>query len=137
MGTSMFARVGERGGGIGGGIELRGPPFRGAVRWVSVVVMGGDEREQLELQVIVDVLNVVEARLCEHERRGWRLTVPRTRIYAAVLHAVILSARATRVFPATLDRADILDAILDGAEPPEDSGQPVEDAICAHLVNLN
>ncbi len=98
-----------------------------------------DESEQMELQVIVDVLDAVEARLREHERCGWRLTVARTRIYAAVLHAVILSARSTCIFPPTLDRAAVLDTILDGAEPTGSCGSatPIDNAIEGHIVNLN
>ena len=101
--------------------------------------MHSDDRDQIELQVIQDVLDTVEAQLQERERCGWRLTAPRSRIYAAVLHAVILSARATHAFPATLDRADILDTILDGAEPPDpdNAEQPVQDAIRNHTVNMN
>lgn len=98
-----------------------------------------DDNEQIELQVIVDVLDAVETTLREHERHGRRLTVSRTRIYATVLHAVILSARATHIFPPTLDRAAILDTILDGVESPESlsGSQPIEDAINGHIVNVN
>ncbi|NNH71298.1 hypothetical protein HLB23_15750 [Nocardia uniformis] len=101
--------------------------------------MLSDDRDQIELQVIADVLDTVEARLREREQCGWRLTVPRSRIYATVLLAVIVSARATHAFPATLDRADILDAIFDGIEPPYSgtAGRPVEDAIRNHIVHVN
>lgn len=101
--------------------------------------MPSDDRDQIELQVIVDVLDTVEARLRECERCGWRLTVPRSQIYATVLYAVIVSARATHAFPATIDRADILDAILDGAEPSNSGyvGRPVEDIISSHTVQVN
>lgn len=98
-----------------------------------------DDRDQIEVQVIVDVLNSVEARLRERELCGWRLTVPRTRIYAIVLHAVILSARAACTLPATLDRAAVLDTIFDCVEPPEsgDGANPVEDTISRHIANAN
>lgn len=98
-----------------------------------------DDRDKVELQVIVDILDTVEARLRERERCGWQLTVPRTRIYAIVLHAVILSARAAHAFPATLDRAAILDDIFDGVEPGESGAgrRPVEDIISGHTVNAN
>lgn len=101
--------------------------------------MPSDDRDQIELQVIQDVLDTVEAQLRERERHGWRLTVPRARIYATVLYAVIVSARAAHAFPATLDRADILDTIFDGTEPsdPADAERPVEDAIRRHTVHVN
>lgn len=101
--------------------------------------MPSDDHDQIELQVIEDVLDTVEARLRERERCGWRLTVPRSQIYATVLYAVIVSARAAHAFPATLDRADILDAIFDGAEPPNsgDVTRPVEDIIRSHTVHVN
>ncbi|UFS93281.1 hypothetical protein [Nocardia huaxiensis] len=101
--------------------------------------MPSDDPDHIEIQVIADVLDAVDTRLLECERRGWRLTVPRTRVYAAVLHAVILSARASHRIPATLDRADILDAIFDGTEPASrgDSGRPVEEAIARNTVHVN
>ncbi|WP_067813661.1 hypothetical protein [Nocardia inohanensis] len=100
--------------------------------------MSGDD-DKIEFQVLVDVLDAVEARLRDHERYGWRLTVPRTQIYATVLHAVILSARATRIFPTTLDRAEILDAIFDGIDAPESctGRRPIDDAISGHIMNAN
>ncbi|NNH73130.1 hypothetical protein HLB23_25260 [Nocardia uniformis] len=100
--------------------------------------MRSDDYDQIELQVIQDVLDTVEAQLRERERRGWRLTAPRSRIYAAVLYAVIVSARAAHTFPATLDRADILDEIFDGIDPFDSAAvrQPVEDAINNHTVQL-
>ncbi|GAB2550823.1 hypothetical protein GCM10027167_67190 [Nocardia heshunensis] len=79
--------------------------------------MPRDELGQIELQVIQDVLDAVEAQIRELERRGWRLTVPRSRVYATILLAVVVSAREAHRIPATLDRAAILDEILDGAEP--------------------
>ncbi|MFD6355614.1 hypothetical protein [Nocardia tengchongensis] len=101
--------------------------------------MSFDDPDQVEVQVIEDVLDAVEARLRERERCGWRLTVPRARIYAAVLQAVIASARASRHYPATLDCADILDAIFDGAEPAPSctSARPIEDIIGRNIVHPN
>ncbi|WP_067565094.1 hypothetical protein [Nocardia acidivorans] len=98
-----------------------------------------DDRDQIERQVIADVLDTVEAKLRERERQGWRLTVPRSRIYAIVLHAVIVSARAARRYPATLDGADILDAIFDGAESgaPGGAKRLVEDVIGRYSVHTN
>ncbi|MFI6867739.1 hypothetical protein [Nocardia sp. NPDC050406] len=98
-----------------------------------------DDGEEIELQVIRDVLDTVEERLLEWERHGWRLTIPRSLIYATVLYSVIVSARAARIFPARLDRADILDAIFDGIEPSDTgtAGRPVEDLIRRHTVHVN
>ncbi|WP_330185364.1 hypothetical protein OHB26_18355 [Nocardia sp. NBC_01503] len=77
-----------------------------------------DDTNQIELQVIRDVLDVIDARLRDSETHGWHLTAPRTHIYAAVLLAVIVSARESHRIPATLDHAAILDAIFDGLDPP-------------------
>ncbi|WP_067695029.1 hypothetical protein [Nocardia jejuensis] len=98
-----------------------------------------DDRDEVEIQVIVDVLGIVEARLREWEGCGWRLVVPRARVYAVVLHAVIASARAGQRYPATLDGADILDVILEGTEPAGGGvgGQVVRDAIRRHTVPVN
>ncbi|NNH73103.1 hypothetical protein HLB23_25120 [Nocardia uniformis] len=86
-----------------------------------------------------NVIDTVEAQLREREHHGWRLTAPRSHVYAMVLYAVILSARAAHRFPATLDTADILDAIFDGIEPSDSdaAARPVEDAIAHHTVNVN
>ncbi|MGW0247997.1 hypothetical protein ACWDYH_15325 [Nocardia goodfellowii] len=94
------------------------------------------DRDLIEIQVIQDVLDVVETQLVERERCGWQLTVPRARLYAIVLHAVIVSARAGYRIPATLDGADILDVILDGIEPADlnDDPNPVEEAIRNHTA---
>ncbi|WP_280359276.1 hypothetical protein [Nocardia otitidiscaviarum] len=98
-----------------------------------------DVPDRIEIQVIVDVLDTIDARLREREHLGWRLTVPRSRIYAAVLHVVIVSARASHRLPATLDHAEILDTIFDGAEPPSrsDTGRPIEDLLEYHTVQVN
>ncbi|WP_067813836.1 hypothetical protein [Nocardia inohanensis] len=102
--------------------------------------MPTDSRDDIELQVIQDVIDIVESRLREREQHGWRLTVPRSRVYATVLHAVMLSARAACIVPATLDRADILDAIFDGIEPADSAAaerNPVDDTIRHHVVPVN
>ncbi|WP_040805798.1 hypothetical protein [Nocardia concava] len=93
----------------------------------------------IELQVIQDVLDTVEARIRAAEQCGLRLTVPRSRVYAAVLLAVVVSARETHRIPATLDRAPVLDEILNGAEPSgaADANQPVEQAIRSHVAPVN
>ncbi|MTL15277.1 hypothetical protein GL307_28110, partial [Nocardia seriolae] len=67
--------------------------------------MPSDEPDQIEIQVIVDVLEAVESALRDRERHGWHPTVPRSRIYAIILHSVILSARA-HSYRSTLDAAD-------------------------------
>ncbi|MFD7845477.1 hypothetical protein ACFV4K_21390 [Nocardia sp. NPDC059764] len=93
----------------------------------------------VEIQVIQDVLDAIEARLRDRERHGRRLIVPRSRVYATVLHAVIVSARESRRLPATLDHAAILDTILDGAEAtdPDTGLRPIEDVLDRHTVPMN
>ncbi|WP_067709288.1 hypothetical protein [Nocardia yamanashiensis] len=101
--------------------------------------MPHDDPTGIELQVIQDVLDTVETRIRAAEQCGLRLTVPRSRVYAAVLLAVIVSARETHRIPATLDHAAILDEILDGAEPFGTPGanQPVEQVIRNHATPVN
>ncbi|MEV6099744.1 hypothetical protein [Nocardia sp. NPDC051981] len=98
-----------------------------------------DDPDLIEIQVIQDVLDTIETRLRYRERHGWRLTVPRSRVYATVLHAVIVSARESHRLPATLDRAAILDTILDGIEPAshDAAGRPIDDVIDRHTVPVN
>ncbi|MFE3189899.1 hypothetical protein ACFXHA_12890 [Nocardia sp. NPDC059240] len=105
--------------------------------WVAA--MPCDDLGQVELQVIQDVLEAVEARIRDMERCGWRLTVPRSRVYATVLLAVVVSAREAHRIPATLDRAEILDEILDGAEPfdTRPSRQPVEETVRRYATPAN
>ncbi|WP_067525851.1 hypothetical protein [Nocardia uniformis] len=98
-----------------------------------------DEIADIEIHVIQDVIDIVENRLQQHEHCGWRLTVPRSHLYATVLYAVIAGARQ-QSFRATLDSADILDSILDGAEPcvsTDASHQPIDVAITRHAVHVN
>ncbi|WP_433732060.1 hypothetical protein ACQP0C_08070 [Nocardia sp. CA-129566] len=71
--------------------------------------------EEIEIQVIRDVIDAVEVHLRGVERRGAHLRAPRSRLYAAVIHTVIASARL-QSFCATLDSAEVLDALLDGPE---------------------
>lgn len=98
-----------------------------------------DDREQIELQVIQDVLDTVEAAIRELERRGWRFMVPRSRVYATVLLAVVVSARDAHHIPATLDRASILDEILDGTEPFDggDVRRSVEEMVRGYATPTN
>ncbi|MGW4532248.1 hypothetical protein ACWEOI_14985 [Nocardia sp. NPDC004340] len=104
-----------------------------------MVTMPCDDFDAIEIQVIQDVLDIVEARLREGERCGRRLTVPRSRVHAAMLHAVIASARESYGCRATLDRAGILDAIFDGVESTSATNamDPVDSAIQRHMVNTN
>ncbi|MFE3795474.1 hypothetical protein KHQ06_21615 [Nocardia tengchongensis] len=101
--------------------------------------MPSDDPDQVEIQVIQDVLDAIETRLRDRERHGWRLTVPRSRVYAALLHAVIVSARESHCLPATLDRATILDTILDGVEPSNHYAvsRPIEDVLDHSTVPVN
>ncbi|MFJ9367842.1 hypothetical protein ACIRRA_25955 [Nocardia sp. NPDC101769] len=104
-----------------------------------MVAMPCDDPDLIEIQVIQDVLDTIETRLRDRERHGWRLTVPRSRVYATLLHAVIVSARESHRLPATLDRAPILDTILDGAEPSNQTAaiRPIEDVINHNTVPVN
>ncbi|MFD6356050.1 hypothetical protein [Nocardia tengchongensis] len=101
--------------------------------------MPSDDPDQVEIQVIQDVLDAIETRLRDRERHGWRLTVPRSRVYAAVLHAVIVSARESHCLPATLDHATVLDTILDGAEPSiqQAVGCPIDNVLDRSTVPVN
>ncbi|AYF73759.1 hypothetical protein D7D52_07685 [Nocardia yunnanensis] len=96
-----------------------------------------DDPDEVEVQVIQDVLAVVEARLREWEGWGWRVVVPRERVHAVVLQAVIRSVREGFGWRATLDRAGILDRILDGAEAAEEGGSPVDWVIRGHGAQTN
>lgn len=98
-----------------------------------------DDADLVEIQVIQDVLDAIEARLRDRERHGWHLIVPRTRVYAALLHAVVVSARESHRLPATLDHATILDTILDGVEPDNRHGvaHPIEDVLDHSTVPVN
>lgn len=42
----------------------------------SAAAMPCDDTDRIEIQVIVDVLDTIDARLRARERNGWRLTVP-------------------------------------------------------------
>lgn len=98
-----------------------------------------NEIADIEIHVIQDVIDIVESRLQQYERCGWQLTVPRSRLYATLLRAVVASARE-QSFRATLDSADILDSILDGVESCGAAGvsqQPIDDVIRRHTVNTN
>ncbi|GAB2531004.1 hypothetical protein [Nocardia heshunensis] len=101
--------------------------------------MSCDDADSIEIQVVQDILEVVEARLREWEGCGWWLSVPRWRVFAVVLHAVIVSARETHGCRATLDRAQVLDAIFDGVESPNGANvaNPVDCVIRRHGVNAN
>lgn len=98
-----------------------------------------DDRQQLEIQVLQDVIETIDAALRTAERQGLRLTAPRSHIYATILYAVVDSARQ-HAFRATLDGADILDSIFDGVESSEcdrDFVNPVEAAIRSHTAPAN
>ncbi|MEV0465678.1 hypothetical protein AB0I30_29875 [Nocardia tengchongensis] len=101
--------------------------------------MPSDDPDQVEIQVIQDVLDAIETRLRDRERHGWRLTVPRSRVYATLLHAVVASARESHRLPATLDHATILDTILDGAEPSihQAASRPIDDVLDRSTVPVN
>lgn len=73
----------------------------------------GDDRNAVEIGIIQDVIDIVERRLRAYEGRGRQVVVPRSHVYAAVLHRVITSARELWYRP-TLDGAEVLDQLLDG-----------------------
>ncbi|MEU0503590.1 hypothetical protein [Nocardia sp. NPDC005998] len=69
------------------------------------------------------------------ERSGRQLTAPHSRIYATVIYAVVASARE-QAFRPTLDAAELLDSILDGAESPH-PGNALAQPIETHIANAN
>ncbi|WP_433728802.1 hypothetical protein ACQP0C_39945 [Nocardia sp. CA-129566] len=89
----------------------------------------------IEIHVIQDVIDAVETLLRQTERSGRQLTAPRSRIYATVLYAVLASARE-QPFRPTLDAADLLDSILDGAESPHPDNTLAE-LIETHIAKAN
>ncbi len=87
-----------------------------------------DEPTEIEIQVIQDVIETVEERLRRYEQRGGQVLTTRSRIYAVVVHAVVVSARE-RALGATLDNADVLDYLLDGVECGSFAQNPSTDVI--------
>ncbi|WP_067465571.1 hypothetical protein [Nocardia amamiensis] len=72
---------------------------------------------EIEVRALYEVIAAVDARLAERAAQGHKLTVPRAKIYAAVLYAVIVSARdAGHHGAGSLASAPLLDVILNGAE---------------------
>ncbi|WP_433625065.1 hypothetical protein [Nocardia sp. CA-120079] len=73
------------------------------------------EKAQVEAAVIREVIDAVDKRISA--MAGTRkLTVPKARIYAAVIYEVLASARENSIGSMCLLDAPLLDAILDGDE---------------------
>lgn len=90
--------------------------------------MDGQLRE-LEIGVIQDVIDAVDAQLDD----ALNLAVPRSRVYAAVIYAVMVSATESGRFGSgMLINAPLLDSILSGAEGSEHGA-----LVFATLVGLN
>ncbi|MBF6072170.1 hypothetical protein [Nocardia farcinica] len=77
---------------------------------------------------------MTERYLGRHEQSGGQVLTSRSRIYAAVVNLVITSARE-QTFRATLDSADILDTLLDGAEDADDHHHFMGDVLRPFLLN--
>ncbi|MGW4351005.1 hypothetical protein ACWELJ_02835 [Nocardia sp. NPDC004582] len=77
-----------------------------------------DEMAEVEIGVLRDVIDAVEERLRAHEFGGGHVLARRSELYAAVIYAVLASARACGYYGAgSLVRAPLLDEILGGVEP--------------------
>ncbi|MEV6769493.1 hypothetical protein AB0N05_12790 [Nocardia sp. NPDC051030] len=77
-----------------------------------------DSTRDIEIRVLCDVIDAVESLLQQLEASGRTIKAPRSHIYAAVIQAVIASARASGHYgPGSLAYAPLLDAILTGADP--------------------
>ncbi|MEU1204212.1 hypothetical protein [Nocardia sp. NPDC005825] len=73
---------------------------------------------EVEIRVLRDVIDAVEERLRAHEGGGGSVITPRAQLYAAVIYAVLASARACGHYGAgSLVHAPLLDEILGGVEP--------------------
>ncbi|MBF6088405.1 hypothetical protein IU438_12910 [Nocardia cyriacigeorgica] len=88
-----------------------------------------DRLREIEIAVLREVIDAVDARLDTIAR----LTVPRSKVYAAIIYAVLSSARSTGHYGAgMLANAPLLDSILSGAEGTDHGA-----TIFATLVDLN
>lgn len=84
---------------------------------------------ELEIGVIQEVIDAVDAQLNDAPN----LAVPRSRVYASVLYAVMVSATESGHFGAgMLSNAPLLDSILSG-----DEGAQHGALVFATLVGLN
>ncbi|QLY29225.1 hypothetical protein [Nocardia huaxiensis] len=69
------------------------------------------------MRVLQEVIDEVDARIEAMEAEGRVLAVPRSKVLATVIYAVMASARSTGSYgSASLASAPLLDVILDGAE---------------------
>jgi hypothetical protein len=85
----------------------------------------------IEIRVLREVVDAVEARLREREARGHWIRTPRAHVHAAVIHAFMVSARETGHYGAgSLAGAPLLDAILGGVD-----GTDWDTAVFASLLD--
>ncbi|WP_433723967.1 hypothetical protein ACQP0C_25950 [Nocardia sp. CA-129566] len=94
--------------------------------------MTDNEIRDIEIRVLRDVIDAVDARLSELQSSGCEITASRSTVHARVLYAVIASARQTGHYGAgMLAKAPLLDVILTGAE-----GTDWDKAVFAVLMDL-
>ncbi|WP_458689095.1 hypothetical protein [Nocardia tengchongensis] len=76
-----------------------------------------DDMAEVEIRVLREVIDAVEERLRAHEGGGGYVPAPRAQLYAAVIYAVLSSARGCGYYGAgSLVHAPLLDEILGGVE---------------------
>ncbi|WP_280453388.1 hypothetical protein [Nocardia cyriacigeorgica] len=81
-----------------------------------------DRLREIEIAVLREVIEAVDARLDTIAH----LAVPRSQVYAAIIYAVLSSARSTGHYGAgMLANAPLLDAILAGRPRPPPPGPPL------------
>jgi hypothetical protein len=79
--------------------------------------MADNEIRDIEIRVLRDVIDAVDARLGELQSSGHKIAASRGTVHARVLYAVIASARETGHYGVgMLVKAPLLDVILSGAE---------------------
>ncbi|MET8875462.1 hypothetical protein [Nocardia sp. NPDC004604] len=94
--------------------------------------MTDNEIRDIEIRVLRDVIDAVDARLGELQPSGCKITASRSTVHARVRYAVIASARETGHYGAgMLAKAPLLDVILTGAE-----GTDWDKAVFAVLMDL-
>ncbi|MFE3442693.1 hypothetical protein ACFXNW_06665 [Nocardia sp. NPDC059180] len=91
-----------------------------------------DRLRDIEIDVLREVIEAVDARLDTLAN----LTVPRSKVYASVIYAVISSARDTGHYGAgMLANAPLLDSILSGAEGTEHGATIFATLVDLHTLN--
>lgn len=87
-----------------------------------------DRLREIEIAVLREVIDAVDARLDTIPG----LTIPRSQVYAAIIYAVLSSARSTGHYGAGMLANALLDRILSGAEGTDHGA-----TILATLIDLN